>query len=74
MIVAEEPDAYLNGRKSTFCRKSGSTATYGFPKNAVLGGVNQLYVPADTNDDFNLEEETLNTPSVTGATVKIDGE
>ena len=69
---AVPPAVYLNGRKSTFCRKNGSTATYGFPKDAVLGGVNQLYVPAVESDEFDLEEETENTPSVTGAIVKID--
>ena len=66
-------EIYLNGRKSTACRNSGSSKVYVFPKTAVFGGVNQLYIPAETKeDDLELEDVKTVVTKVNAATVRID--
>ena len=70
--AAAPEQIYLNGRKSTSCRKQGMRVFYGFPKDAILGGVNQLYIPAESHDGLELAGDKANVPSVTGAIMNID--
>lgn len=48
----------MNGRKSQACKKAGKTATYVFPKDAVFGGVNQFYIPAEKPEALELGNGT----------------
>ena len=71
--VTVPPVIYLNGRKSTSFRKDGMTVTYVFPKTAVFGGVNQLYIPEQAQEDeLELDDVKSVTTSVGSATVRID--
>lgn len=65
---------YLNGRKPQTCKKAGKTATYVFPKDAVFGGVNQFYIPAEKPETLELDNGTAprKPTSVLGVNVRID--